>query len=331
LDWLFGIMVQRSVEKITMELRMLGRSGLKVAPLCFGGNVFGWTADERRSFELLDTFIAAGFNCIDTADVYSRWVPGHHGGESEAIIGNWMKSRRNRSQVLIATKVGMEMQGKKGLSRAHILASIDGSLQRLQTDYVDLYQSHVADPETPIEETLSTFAELIAAGKVRAIGASNYTRPQLSAALTASEQLGLPRYESLQPEYNLYTVEPYQSELEPLCRDSELGVIPYYALAGGFLTGKYRSEQDFARSARGPSMKRYLNARGLRILAALDEVAAETQATLAQTALAWLIAQPTITAPIASATSRAQLDEMLGAVRLKLDASAIERLNRASR
>jgi aryl-alcohol dehydrogenase-like predicted oxidoreductase len=313
-----------------MELRMLGRSGLKVSPLCLGGNVFGWTIDEKQSFELLNAFVGAGFNFIDTADVYSTWVPGHRGAESEAIIGNWMKSRGNRPSVIIATKVGMEMRGQKGLSKAHILASVEGSLQRLQTDYIDLYQSHTADPETPIEETLAAYAELIAAGKVRAIGASNYTTAQLSTAMEASVRLDLPRYESLQPQYNLYTRASYEQELEPLCRKHDLAVIPYSALASGFLTGKYRSEKDFGKSPRGAGMKRYLDARGLRVLAALDAVATKVGTTPAQVALAWLIARPGITAPIASATSLAQLDEIIGAARLKLDADAIKGLNEAS-
>jgi aryl-alcohol dehydrogenase-like predicted oxidoreductase len=313
-----------------MELRMIGRSGLKVSPLCLGGNVFGWTIDEKRSMDLLDAFFGAGFNFIDTADVYSTWVPGHQGGESETIIGNWMKSRGNRASVVVATKVGMEMGGQKGLSKAHILAAVEGSLQRLQTHYIDLYQSHKADPETPIEETFAAYAELIAAGKVRAIGASNYTTAQLSIALQASVRLGLPRYESLQPEYNLYTRATYEQELEPLCHQHGLGVIPYSALASGFLTGKYRSEKDFGKSPRGAGMTRYLDARGLGVLAALDTVATKVGTTPAQVALAWLIARPSITAPIASATSLAQLDEIIGAARLKLDADAIKRLNEAS-
>jgi aryl-alcohol dehydrogenase-like predicted oxidoreductase len=313
-----------------MELTMLGRSGLKVSRICFGGNVFGWTADEKRSFELLDAFVAAGCNFIDTADVYSRWAPGLRGGESETVIGNWLKSRRNRASVVIATKVGMEMDGQSGLSRAHILASVEGSLRRLRTDYIDLYQSHQADPDTPIEETLATYAELIAGGKVRAIGASNYTAAQLGSALAASARLGLPRYESLQPEYNLYARAPYEDALEPLCRQHGVGVIPYRALASGFLTGKYRGEKDFGKSPRGAGMKKYLDGRGLRILAALDAVAAERQATAAQVALAWLLARPGITAPIASATSLVQLDEMISAARLELDADAIKQLNDAS-
>ena len=320
-----------------MELRMLGHSGLKVYPLCLGGNVFGWTINEKRSIELLDAFVGAGFNFIDTADVYSTWVPGHQGGESETIIGNWMKSRGNRrnefdrgASIVIATKVGMEMRGQKGLSKAHILASVEGSLQRLQTHYIDLYQAHKADPETPIEETLAAYTELIAAGKVRAIGASNYTTEQFSTALEASVRLGLPRYESLQPEYNLYTRAPYEQELEPLCHKNSLGVIPYSALASGFLTGKYRSEKDFGKSPRGAGMTRYLNARGLRVLAALDTVATKVGTAPAQVALAWLIARPRITAAIASATSLAQLDEIISAARLKLDADAIKRLDEAS-
>jgi len=310
-----------------MELRMLGRSGLKVYPLCLGANVFGWTINEKRSIELLDAFVGAGFNFIDTADVYSTWVPGHQGGESETIIGNWMKSRGNRASIVIATKVGMEMRGQKGLSKAHILASVEGSLRRL---HIDLYQAHKADPETPIEETLAAYTELIAAGKVRAIGASNYTTEQFSTALEASVRLGLPRYESLQPEYNLYTRAPYEQELEPLCHKHSLGVIPYSALASGFLTGKYRSEKDFGKSPRGAGMTRYLNARGLRVLAALDTVATKVGTAPAQVALAWLIARPRITAAIASATSLAQLDEIISAARLKLDADAIKRLDEAS-
>ena len=313
-----------------MELRMLGHSGLKVYPLCLGGNVFGWTINEKRSIELLDAFVGAGFNFIDTADVYSTWVPGHQGGESETIIGNWMKSRGNRASIVIATKVGMEMRGQKGLSKAHILASVEGSLRRLQTHYIDLYQAHKADPETPIEETLAAYTELIGAGKVRAIGASNYTTEQFSTALEASVRLGLPRYESLQPEYNLYTRAPYEQELEPLCHKNSLGVIPYSALASGFLTGKYRSEKDFGKSPRGAGMTRYLNARGLRVLAALDTVATKVGTAPAQVALAWLIARPRITAAIASATSLAQLDEIISAARLKLDADAIKRLDEAS-
>ena len=311
-------------------MTQLPDTSLDVFPLCLGGNVFGWTADEKRSFELLDAFVAAGCNFIDTADVYSRWAPGLRGGESETVIGNWLKRRGNRASVVIATKVGMEMEGQSGLSKAHILASVEGSLRRLRTDYIDLYQSHQADPDTPIEETLATYAELIAGGKVRAIGASNYTAAQLGSALEASTRHGLPRYESLQPEYNLYARAPYEDALEPLCRQHGVGVIPYRALASGFLTGKYRSEKDFGKSPRGAGMKKYLDARGLRILTALDAVAGERKATPAQVALAWLLARPGITAPIASATSLVQLDEMISAARLDLDADAIKQLNDAS-
>jgi aryl-alcohol dehydrogenase-like predicted oxidoreductase len=313
-----------------MQQRELGRSGLKVSPICFGGNVFGWTVDEKRSFELLDAFVAAGFNFIDTADVYSKWVPGQQGGESEIIIGNWLKGRRKRDDVVIATKCGLEMRGRKGLSPAHIRRSIDESLKRLQTDYVDLYQAHRADPDTPIEETLATYGALIAAGKVRAIGASNYTAAELQAALAASAKHGLPRYESLQPEYNLYGRAEYEAKLQDVCVRNGVGVIPYYSLASGFLTGKYRSDKDFGKSARGGGMSKYLNARGMKILAALDNVAAETKATCAQVALAWLLSRPGMTAPIASATTREQLDDLVAAANLTLSAAALKRLDEAS-
>jgi aryl-alcohol dehydrogenase-like predicted oxidoreductase len=313
-----------------MQRRELGRSDLKVSPICFGGNVFGWTADERRSFELLDAFVAAGCNFIDTADVYSRWVPGQQGGESETIIGNWLKGRRKRDDVMIATKCGMEMRGRKGLSAAHIRHSIDESLKRLQTDYVDLYQAHRADPDTPIAETLGAYGELITSGKVRAIGASNYTAAELEAALAASAKHGLPRYESLQPEYNLYARAGYEAELQDVCVRNGVGVIPYYSLASGFLTGKYRSEKDFGKSARGGGMSKYMNARGMKILAALDDVAAEAKATCAQVALAWLLSRPAMTAPIASATTDAQLHDLVAAANLTLSAAALKRLDEAS-
>ena len=315
-----------------MEMRQLGRSELRVAPLCLGGNVFGWTADEATSFAVLDRFVAGGLNFIDTADMYSTWVPGHQGGESETIIGRWMKARGNRHRVVIATKVGMEMgAGKKGLSPAYIRSAVEDSLRRLQVETIDLYQSHIDDPDTPLADTLGAYARLIEAGKVRAIGASNYGAPRLKEALELSARdKSLPRYESLQPEYNLATRSGYEAELEPLCRENHVGVIPYYSLASGFLTGKYRSEADFAKSPRGGGMGRFLNERGLRILAALDAVAAEHRATPAQVALAWLIARPGLAAPIASATSVAQVDELVAATRLRLDASAVQRLNEAS-
>ena len=313
-----------------MRTKELGRSGLHVSRICFGGNVFGWTADEPTSFTLLDAFTDAGFNFVDTADVYANWKPGNSGGESETIIGKWLKRSGKRERVIIATKVGLEMQGKKGLSRDHILKSIDASLARLQTDYVDLYQAHKDDEPTPMEETLSTFAELIRSGKVRAIGASNYTTPRLQQALQTSDRLGLPRYESLQPHYNLVERERFEDGLERVCLDNDLGVIPYYSLASGFLSGKYRSEADLAKSPRGSKVQRYLNAHGETIVAALDAVAARHSATPAQVALAWLIARPSITAPIVSATATAQLKEILKSVELRLSPQDISELDHAS-
>ncbi|EHP43249.1 aldo/keto reductase [Cupriavidus basilensis OR16] len=316
----------------SITTRKLGRSGLEVSPLAFGGNVFGWSADEATSFKLLDAFAGAGLNFIDTADVYSRWVPGNQGGESEAILGRWFKRSGKRASVVLATKVGMDMgEGRKGLSRAYIERAVDASLQRLQTDYIDLYQSHTDDPDTPLEETLDTYDRLIKAGKVRAIGASNYTAARLAEALETSRRYNLPRYESLQPHYNLYTRSEYESELEPLVLREGLGVFNYYALASGFLSGKYRSEADLDKSgARGQRVKAYLDARGLRILAALDEVAARTATNPTQVALAWQIARPSITAPIASATSLAQLDDLIAATRLQLGAADIALLDQAS-
>jgi len=314
-----------------MKLRPLGRSGISVAPWAFGGNVFGWTADEATSFALLDAFVDAGFNLIDTADVYSTWVPGHSGGESETIIGNWLKASGKRARVVLATKVGKPMgPDRKGLSRRWIRQAVDDSLRRLQTDAIDLYQSHEDDRETPFEETLGASAELIAEGKVRAIGASNYSAPRLAEALAVSARLGLPRYESLQPLYNLIDRAAYEAELEPLCRREGLGVINFYGLAAGFLSGKYRSVADLAGSARGERVKGYLNERGWRILTALDEVAQVQGATPAQVALAWQMARPGITAPIASATSIKQLRELAGAAALVLSPESIARLNRAS-
>jgi aryl-alcohol dehydrogenase-like predicted oxidoreductase len=314
-----------------MDRRKLGHSGLEVSTLCFGGNVFGWTADEATSFALLDAFIAAGGNFIDTADVYSRWAPGHQGGESETVIGNWLKQRGGRDRVIIATKVGNDMgPAGKGLSRAHILQAVDDSLRRLQTDYIDLYQSHIDDETTPLEETLATYQELIRAGKVRAIGASNYKAPRLAEALRISKEHGYPRYESLQPLYNLYDREGFETALEPLCRAEGIGVINYYSLAAGFLTGKYRREEDLAGRARGASAKRYLNDRGLKILGAMDKVAAATGASHAQIALAWLLGQPTVTAPIVSATSVAQLTQIVSAPAIKLTPAEMVMLNEAS-
>jgi aryl-alcohol dehydrogenase-like predicted oxidoreductase len=316
---------------MNVRKRKLGNSGLEVAPLAFGGNVFGWTADEQTSFRLLDAFVAAGFNLIDTADVYSRWVPGNQGGESETILGKWFQRSGSRARVVLATKVGMEMgHDQKGLSKPYILRAVERSLQRLQTDYIDLYQSHKDDETTPIEETLEAFAELIKQGKVRAIGASNYTAERLAQALRISEDKSLPSYQCLQPHYNLCERALFEDALEPLCRQAGIGVIPYYSLASGFLTGKYRSDQDLARSPRGQSVKKYLNQRGLRLLKALDQVAERFRSTPAQVALAWLQAQPTVVAPIASATSIEQFNHLLKASQLELDDPAIELLNQAS-
>jgi aryl-alcohol dehydrogenase-like predicted oxidoreductase len=309
----------------------LGNSGLDVGPLAFGGNVFGWTTDESTSFKLLDAFVASGLNLIDTADVYSRWIPGHRGGESETIIGNWLKSRGKRAQVIIATKVGVEMApGEQGLSKAYILRAVERSLQRLQTEYIDLYQSHRDDESTPLEETLEAFGELIKQGKVRAIGASNYSAARLAAALRASAAGGYPRYESLQPHYNLYERTDFEGALADLCRREHLGVISYFSLASGFLTGKYRSQKDLEGRPRAYRTKEMLNPRGLRILAALDEVAESLRATPAQVALAWLVARG-VTAPIASATSLEQLEELIGSTRLTLSREALDSLDAASR
>ncbi|HJQ70881.1 MAG TPA: aldo/keto reductase [Blastocatellia bacterium] len=313
-----------------MKRRRLGNSELEIAPLAFGGNVFGWTVDEQTAFELLDAFVAAGFNLIDTADVYSAWAKGNTGGESESIIGQWLKRAGKRDDVVIATKVGMEMRGEKGLSKSYILRSAEDSLRRLQTDRIDLYQSHQDDPNTPIEETLEAFAELIRQGKVRVIGASNYGAERLNQSLLASERNGLPRYESLQPLYNLYDREPFEAELEPLCLEKNVGVISYFSLARGFLSGKYRSESDLGKSPRGGGVKKYLDERGFRILAALDEVARRLRTTPARAALAWLIARPSVTAPIASATSLEQLSDLIEAARLELDGPSLALLDEAS-
>ena len=314
-----------------MKKRKLGDSGLEVSPLAFGGNVFGWTADETMSFRLLDAFVAEGFNLIDTADVYAHWVQGLEGGESETIIGKWLKRSGKRQSVIIATKVGKEMgPDKKGLSRSYIFQAVEESLRRLQTDYIDLYQSHEDDTQTPLEETLDAFDRLIQDGKVRAIGASNFSAKRLAEALQVSEQYGYPRYQSLQPLFNLYDRADYEKDLEPLCREKGLAVISYFSLASGFLTGKYRSEADLADRARADIVKKYLNERGYRILEALDRVAQQHNVTPAQAALAWLIAQPTITAPIASATNLEQLNQLIQATTLELDPSSMALLNQAS-
>ncbi len=314
-----------------MEKRKLGHSPLEVAPLAFGGNVFGWTADEATSFSLLDKFTGSGFNLIDTADVYSRWVPGHTGGESETVIGKWLKKNGKRKDVVIATKVGMDMgDGKKGLRGEYIVRAVEDSLRRLQTDYIDLYQSHTDDADVSQEETLETYARLVKQGKVRVIGASNFSAERLQHAVKLSHDNGYPVYQSLQPEYNLYARSGFEDTLEPVCQAHGLGVIPYFSLAAGFLTGKYRSEKDFSKSVRGGGMSKYLNERGLKILDALDEAAKQHEATAAQIALAWLMARPSVTAPIASATNLVQLDELMAAAELKLGQESIARLNHAS-
>jgi aryl-alcohol dehydrogenase-like predicted oxidoreductase len=314
-----------------MRLRPLGNSGLNVSPLCFGGNVFGWTADEPTSFKLLDAMLASGVNFVDTADSYSTWVAGHRGGESEAVIGKWLKQRGNRDRVIIATKVGSDLGGdRKGLAKSYILREVEESLRHLQTDYIDLYQTHRPDAGTPEEETLSAYEQLVKQGKVRAIGTSNYSAAQLKASLDISRQHGWPRYESLQPNYNLYDRADFEQNLEALCVAENIGVIPYFALAAGFLTGKYRSEADLAQRARGMFVKKYLTDRGFTILAALDELAKEMKVTPAQVALAWLMARRSITAPIVSATSVQQWNEIAGAADVKLGQSAIDRLNAAS-
>jgi aryl-alcohol dehydrogenase-like predicted oxidoreductase len=314
-----------------VQKRRLGRSDIHTAPLVVGGNVFGWTLGETESMRLLDEFVEAGVNFIDTADVYSRFVPGHTGGESETLIGKWMHERGNRDRVILATKVGLPMgPAQEGLSKRYIFIAIEESLRRLQTDYIDLYQSHRDDPGTPLEETLQAYAELIRQGKVRAIGASNYQGARLKEALDLADRAGLPRYASLQPLYNLYDRADYEQDLEPICEQRELGVIPYFSLASGFLTGKYRSRQDLEGTARAGLVGRYMTSRGERILRTLDEVAASHHSAPAAVALAWLIARPSVTAPIASATNTAQLKALIEGVELKLDATSVEALNSAS-
>jgi aryl-alcohol dehydrogenase-like predicted oxidoreductase len=315
-----------------MEQRRLGSSSLSIPPLVFGGNVFGWSADEASSFRLLDMLVEVGLTAIDTADVYSRWVPGHQGGESETIIGRWLRKRGKRDDLVIMTKVGMEMPGRgKGLSPAWIKRSVEDSLKRLQTDYIDLYQAHQDDPTTPLLETLAAFADLIGSGKVRAIGASNYSAERLEEALATSRANKLPPYVSLQPHYNLLERPVYEDALEAVCLRHQLGVIPYYSLASGFLTGKYRSTADLGKSTvRGPSAAKYLEGKGPKVLVVLDEVASATVATPTQVALAWLMARPSVTAPIASASKPEQLGDLVKAATLKLSPAQIEALNSAS-
>lgn len=313
-----------------MEKRELGNSGLKAAPLVFGGNVFGWTVDEAGSFKLLDAFTASGFNMIDTADMYSRWAAGNDGGESEKIIGNWLKRNGKRDRVLIATKVGKEMgPNRKGLSKSYILQAVEASLKRLQTDHIDLYLSHEDDPDTPFEETFGAFDTLIKSGKVRAIGASNYSAERLEAALRAARKAGGPEYTTLQPLYNLYDRSEFETRLAPLCRREGLGVITYFSLAAGFLTGKYRSITDASRRPRSVMVQNYFNKRGFKILGALEEVAGQYDAHPASVALAWLLAKSDVTAPIASATSPEQLETLMAGTRLTLSHEALGLLDEA--
>ena len=312
-----------------MQTQELGKSGLKVAPWAFGGNVFGWTADQGASFQLLDAFVGHGFSLVDSADVYSRWAPGHSGGESETVIGEWLaQGGGRREKIVIATKLGNPMPEGQGLSRGYMMEAVDHSLRRLKTDYIDLYQAHIDDQSTPLEETLSAFGELIKAGKVRAIGASNYSAPRLAEALKLSKDKGLPRYETLQPWYNLYDRDVFEGPTQDLARDEGLGVIPYFGLASGFLTGKYRTEADLAGSPRAYRAKDMMDKRGMRILAALDKVGAEVGGTPAQVSLAWLRAKGCI--PIASATKLSQLEELAKFVDLTLDRASVAALDAAS-
>jgi aryl-alcohol dehydrogenase-like predicted oxidoreductase len=315
-----------------MEKRQLGQSSLHVYPITFGGNVFGWTADEAMSFKLLDAFVAAGFNFIDTADAYSRWHPGNKGGESETIIGNWLRARGNRDKVIIASKLGIEIiPGKQGLSRKYMMQAVEDSLRRLRTDYIDLYQSHRDDPDTPIEETLSAYGDLIKQGKVREIGASNFSASRLADSLKLSKERGLPRYQSLQPQYSLVERAEFEGPLEDLCLKEKIGVIGYYSLASGFLTGKYRSKADAEGRARASRVTKYLTDYGFGVIAALEDVAKRYSARPVQIAVAWLIARPSVTAPIVSATDLDQLAEVLRSAEIKLDAAAIEQIDAASK
>lgn len=314
-----------------MEKRRLGNTGLEVPAIMLGGNVFGWTVSESDSFRLLDHALGAGLNFIDTADVYSRWVPGHSGGESETILGKWMAQDGKRDRVILATKVGMDMgDGKQGLGPAYIQRAVEDSLRRLQTDRIDLYQSHKDDENTPLEDTLGAYDDLIHQGKVRFIGASNYSGARLRQALELSHKVDLPSYQTLQPNYSLVERDTYESDLLPVVERYDLAVIPYFSLAGGFLTGKYRKQSDLEGRARAGIAGKYLNERGLAVLEALDAVAADYQATPSQVALAWLMRQPGVAAPIASATSEKQLDELVKAAQLELDNSALQRLTEAS-
>jgi aryl-alcohol dehydrogenase-like predicted oxidoreductase len=317
-----------------MLMRTLGRTGMKVAALCLGGNTFGWTTDQKASEAVLDAYMEAGGNFIDTADIYSRWAPGNKGGESETALGTWMAARRNRPAVIVATKLGGPMgpgPNDAGLSRRHMMEAVEASLTRLQTDYLDVYQAHWDDRDTPLDEALRGFDDLVRQGKVRYIGASNHVAWRLTRALWESDRHGYVRYECLQPKYNLVIRDEYERELEPLCLEQGLGVIPYSSLASGFLSGKYRRGADKPATARAAGVEKiYMNDRGFRVLAAVEKVAAGAGATPAQVALSWLAHRPGITAPIASATSVSQLTELLGGIELALDAEARTTLDQAS-
>lgn len=314
-----------------MEKRELGKSGLNVSPLCFGGNVFGWTVDKKESFKLLDAFVDAGFSFIDTADTYSWWVPGNTGGESEAIIGKWLSERKNRDRIILSTKTGSQNNKRpKNVSKQFILSSVEGSLRRLKTDYIDLYQTHFDDENTPVEETLSAYEQLIKEGKVRVIGTSNMSPERIRESLKASEAKGFPKYQTLQPLYNLMERESYEKELMGIVEDNNMGVLSYYSLASGFLSGKYRSADDLIKSQRGGGLKKYLNERGFKVLEVLDKISKKHGSTQAAVSLAWLLARPTITSPIVSATSLKQMESIIKAPQLKLEEEDMESLNNAS-
>ena len=314
-----------------MEKRKLGSSDIEIAPLVFGGNVFGWTTDDNRTFELLDAFVDAGFNAVDTADVYSAWVPGNKGGESETAIGKWFKKSGKRDKIVLATKVGSEMgPGKKGLSKKYILEAVESSLTRLQTDYIDLYQSHYDDPNTPIEETMEAYNELVKAGKVRIIGASNFSADRLEESVKIGLQEGFTAYQTFQPEFNLFDRQDFEENIAPFTIDNNLSVISYFSLASGFLSGKYRSKEDLKGSKRSGMVEKYLTERGFKILSALDEIASEYNSNPATISLAWIIANPAVTAPIASATTLDQLKQLTEAATIQLDEVALEKLTDAS-
>lgn len=314
-----------------MEKRELGKSNIYVNPIAFGGNVFGWTVDKKESFKILDAFVGEGFDFIDTADTYSWWVDGNKGGESETIIGQWLSERKNRDKIIISTKTGSQTKTHpEDISKKHIIKSVEESLKRLKTDYIDLYQTHFDDNKTPVEETLSAYQQLIKEGKVRAIGTSNMSPQRIMDSLRASDNEGLPRYQTLQPLYNLMEREKYEKELRPMVEEKGLGVITYSSLASGFLTGKYRSSDDFDKSPRGGGMDKYMNGEGLKVLDALDKVSEKHNTAQATVSLAWLLSAPTVTAPIVSATSIKQLESIIDAPKVNLDEEDLHLLNNAS-